>query len=416
MIRIGFALGIALLLLSGPHAALGDAASDIQAQIQENNRQLDALKAEIAEFQKQLNALGTQKNTLQSAISSLALSQKKLASEIQATQNKIGSANLKIKELTFSIGDTEETIAANQYAIAKALRSVAENERMPLVVQVISSHTLSDAWQAADEAVQFNRALGEDIKDLRTARTELASDRDEVTKAKNDLVALQNDLTLQRKSVELQKAAQQKLLTDTKNQESAYQSLLAQKQAEEKKFEATLFDLESQLQYILDPSKIPPAGKGVLRWPLSDVFITQQFGKTSSSQRLYASGTHNGVDFRARIGTPVRAALMGTVIGVNYGSVRNCQYGKWVLVEHPNGLTTLYAHLSEISVAKGATVTTGQLIGFSGDTGYAIGPHLHFTVYAAEAVSFKQYTCWNKAVVTIPIAPVNAYLDPLAYL
>ena len=142
----------------------------------------------------------------------------------------------------------------------------------------------------------------------------------------------------------------------------------------------------------------------------------RQFGKTSSSQRLYVSGTHNGVDFRAFIGTPVRATLSGTVIAVNYGAVANCQYGKWVLIKHSNGLATLYAHLSDISVQKGTAVATSQVIGFSGDTGYATGPHLHLSLYLAEAISFKQYQCKNGSVVTIPVAPPAAYLDPLAYL
>ncbi len=404
------------LLLPVPQRALADMASDIQAQIDANNRQLETLKAEIASFQKQLIAVGAKKNTLQSAVDTLALSQKQLATQIQATQNKIASANLKIKELTLSIGNKEELISANQDAIGKALRSVAQDEGMSLIAQIISSSSLSDAWVAADHAVQFNRALRDDISKLRVVRTELTNNRDEVTAAKNELVALQNELSLQKKSIDLQKAAQQKLLVDTKNEESNYQKILAAKQAEQKTFESALFELESQLQYALDPSSIPPAGKGVLRWPLKDVFVTQLFGKTSSSKRLYTSGTHNGVDFRAPIGTPVFAALTGTVWATNLGAVQNCQYGKWVLVKHPNGLATLYAHLSEIRVQKGNTVTTGQVVGFSGNTGYAIGPHLHFGVYVADAVSFKNYTCWNKAVVNIPIAPINAYLDPMVYL
>lgn len=399
-----------------PSISYAQSATDLQAQIDANSRQIEILQAEIASFQKELDVLGTKKNTLQSTISSLAISQKKLASEIKVTQSKIASANLKIKELTLSIGDKEESISEDQDAIAKALRSIAENEQVPLVAKLISSDSLREAWQTADYAVQFNRALADDIKDLRAVRTELTENRDAVSATKKSLVILQNDLSLQKKSVELQKTAQQKLLSDTKNQESVYQKIIADKRAEEAAFEASLFELESRLQYVLDPSHIPQAGTGVLRWPLSDVLITQQFGKTSSSQRLYASGTHNGIDFRARIGTPVRASLSGTVQAINQGSVRNCQYGKWVLIKHNNGLATLYAHLSDISVQNGTVVSTGQVIGFSGDTGYAIGPHLHFTVYIAEAVSFKQYACWNKSFVTIPIAPVNAYLNPLSYL
>ncbi|OGG76421.1 hypothetical protein A2950_01670 [Candidatus Kaiserbacteria bacterium RIFCSPLOWO2_01_FULL_55_19] len=399
-----------------PTISYADTLSDIQAQIEANNQQLETLKAEIAAYQRQLDGLAVEKNTLQSTVNSLALSQKQLATQIQVTQNKISSANLKIRELSNSIGDKETLIAADQNAIAKALRIMAEGERQPLITQLISSRSLGDAWQAAESMIQFNRALGEDVKELRAVRTELAGDRDDVTAEKQKLVSLQNELSLQKKSTDLQKAAQQKLLADTKNQEGAYQKIVASKKAEEASFEAMLFELESQLQYVLDPNSIPPAGKGVLRWPLASVFITQQFGKTSSSQRLYVSGTHNGVDFKAPIGTPVHAALTGTVMATNLGAVPNCQYGKWVLIKHLNGLATLYAHLSEVSVQQGSTVTTGQVIGFAGNTGYAIGPHLHFGVYIAEAISFKNYICWNKAVVNIPIAPINAYLNPLVYL
>lgn len=389
---------------------------DLQAQITANNSQLESIKADIVAYQKQLDALGTKKNTLQSTISSLAISQKQLASQIQLTQNKIASANLKIRQLTNSIGDKEAAITADQDAIAKALRSIAGNEQTPLIAQIISSDTLGEAWRVADEITQFNRALSNNIRDLRAIRVELANNRDAVTKAKADLVVLQNDLSLQKKSVDIQKIAQQKLLADTKNQESTYQKIVANKKIEEAAFEAAIFKLESQLQYAFDPSRVPPAGKGILRWPLSIVSITQQFGKTSSSQRLYVSGTHNGVDFRAMIGTPVRAALSGVVLAVNYGAVPNCQYGKWVLIKHSNGLATLYAHLSDISVQKGTMVATGQVIGFSGDTGYATGPHLHLSLYLAEAISFKQYQCKSGSVVTIPVAPPAAYLDPLSYL
>ncbi len=399
-----------------PTVSYAQSAADLQAQIDANNRQLDVLKADIVVFQQQLDAVGTKKNTLQSTISSLTLSQKQLATQIQITQNKIASANLQIQQLTLSIGNKEASIASNQKAIVKALRRIAENEQTPLVASIIFTHTLSEAWQVTDEALQFNKALSDNINNLRATRTVLTNNRDEVAKVKASLVAFQTDLTLQKKSVELQKIEQQKLLVDTKNQETTYQKLLVAKKAEEARFEAALFELSSQLQYVLDPSRIPPAGKGILRWPLSNVFITQQFGRTSSSQRLYLSGTHSGVDFRAPIGTPVRAALSGVVLAINYGAVQNCQYGKWVLIKHSNGLATLYAHLSDISIQKGDAVSTGQVIGFAGNTGYSTGPHLHFGVYVSEAILFKQYTCWNKLVVTIPIAPVNAYLDPLSYL
>jgi murein DD-endopeptidase MepM/ murein hydrolase activator NlpD len=430
------------VILGTPSSAIADTASDLQAQINANNAQLEALKAEIAEYQKQLDAVGTKKNTLQSTVNSLTLSQKQLATQIKVTQNKIASANLQIRELTLSIGDKEATIASNQEAIAKALRTIAETEEAPLVAQLISSDTLGEAWQVADQAILFNRALGDDIESLRAARTVLSENRDRVTKTKAELVALQKDLTLQKRSVDASKAAQQQLLVQTKNQEANYQKLIAQKQAAEKSFEQELVNLQGQLNLIVHPDLLPRVGSGVLGWPFSNTFmfnctqrksvfgnlfcISQFFGNTpfsTANPQVYNGKGHNAIDIAAPIGTPVYASLGGTVLGTgNTDLVRGCySFGKWIMVVHGNGLSTLYSHLSTIDVVKGQQVSTGQLLGLSGMTGYATGPHIHFGVYATEGTQILTLKQFRGATVgcanaTMPVATLSAYLNPLSYL
>lgn len=425
-----------------PPISYAQSAADLQSQIDTNNQQLDILKAEIAAFQKQLDAIGTKKNTLQSTISSLALSQKQLATQIQITQNKIAGANLQIQQLTLSIGDKESLIATDQTAIAKALRTIAQGEQTSFVTQLISSDSFGGAWQAVDQTMQFNRALGDDISDLRTVRTELATNRDAVTKTKAQLVSLQNDLTVQKRSVDASKVAQQKILTDTKNQESNYQKLIAQKQAAEKSFEQELINLQGQLNLVVHPGLLPKVGSGVLSWPFSNAFmfnctqrkkifgnlfcVTQYFGNTAFSTanpQIYNGNGHNAIDIAAPIGTPVYASLDGTVLGTgNTDLVRGCySFGKWIMVTHGNGLSTLYAHLSEIDVTKGQQVNTKQLIGLSGMTGYATGPHIHFGVYATEGteiMTLKQFrgSTSGCANATMPVATLTAYLNPLSYL
>jgi murein DD-endopeptidase MepM/ murein hydrolase activator NlpD len=77
----------------------------------------------------------------------------------------------------------------------------------------------------------------------------------------------------------------------------------------------------------------------------------------------------------------------------------------------------MYAHLSSFAVAKGDIVKSGQVIGYSGNTGYSTGPHLHFTVYASQGVKVMQYTSSVSCKhATIPIADPKAYLDPMLYL
>jgi len=442
--RVFFCLGFFVVLSAAffPSISYADAVSDIQSRIDENQRQRDALEAEIAAFQSQLDALGAKKNTLQSTISSLTLSQQQLAAQIKVTQNKIASANLQIQQLSLSIGDKESTIAANQSAIAKTIQSVAADERMPLIAGLISANSLSDAWRAADEAIQFNRALSDDIDSLRTARAELADNRDAVSAEKAKLVSLNAQLTVQKRSVDASKATQQKLLSDTKNQESTYQKLVAQKQAAEKAFEQELADLQNQLNLIVHPNLLPRVGSGVLSWPFSGAYmlncsgrksvfgnlfcITQYFGNTpfaTANPQVYNGHGHNAIDISAPIGTPLLASLGGTVLATgNTDLVRGCySFGKWVMIVHGNGLNTLYSHLSSIDVEKGQQVSTGQLIGLSGMTGYATGPHLHFGVYATEGtqiMTLRQFRGASKgcADAPMPVATLDAYLNPLSYL
>lgn len=435
-------------LLPSASPVRADTASDIQAQIDAHNAQIKALEADIAAFQKELDTLGTKKTTLQSAINALALSQKQLASQIQVTRNKISSANLRIQELSSSIGDKEASITVNKNAIAKALRSVAAGERESLVSVLISAHSFTEAWQAADEVLLFNRALGDDIRNLRAARTELATNRDAVTKQKTQLVSLQNDLALQKRSVDASKVAQQQLLVQTKNQESNYQKLIAQKQAAQESFEQQLANLEGQLALVVHPGLLPKVGSGVLSWPFDNAFglkctgrkttfgnlfcITQYFGDTAfatANPQIYNNQGHNAIDIGTPDGTAVTAALSGTVLAAGNTDLsrdaqgRQCySFGKWVMLKHGNGLSTLYAHLSEIDVSPGQSVATGQVIGLSGRTGYATGPHLHFGVYATEGTQimtlgkFRGLSGTPCANASMPVASRDAYLNPLSYL
>ncbi|MEU3463028.1 M23 family metallopeptidase [Streptomyces sp. NPDC006733] len=89
---------------------------------------------------------------------------------------------------------------------------------------------------------------------------------------------------------------------------------------------------------------------------------------------MWSSGYHTGVDFTASTGTPVHAVGAGTVVTAGFDSA----YGNNVVIRHSDGIYTLCAHLSSLSVSVGQTVTTGEQIGLSGATGNVTGPHVHF--------------------------------------
>ena len=86
---------------------------------------------------------------------------------------------------------------------------------------------------------------------------------------------------------------------------------------------------------------------------------------------------HKGVDIAAPQGTTVYSAAEGEIVRIGHQPEG---YGNFIEMRHPNGMTTMYAHLSRIDVASGDRVLAGERIGLVGSTGYSTGPHLHFEV------------------------------------
>ena len=112
-------------------------------------------------------------------------------------------------------------------------------------------------------------------------------------------------------------------------------------------------------------------------YPLNTQIITSYFGNRRIN---YAIRFHDGVDFSARVGETVMAAMDGIVTI----AVFHRQHGNYIVISHSNGYRTLYSHLSLISVKEGDIVKKGQKIGESGNTGNSTGPHLHFSIYDPE--------------------------------
>ncbi|MDD4988930.1 MAG: peptidoglycan DD-metalloendopeptidase family protein [Candidatus Pacebacteria bacterium] len=394
-------------------------AEELQQKIDERNNLIAQLETEIAKYSSAVGKISAQAQTLKNAIALLDTSISKLEAEIKLTQNKISSTSLTIESLQNQITDKQKKIEHDQLAIKETLRQQEYSESTSLVETLLNNTNLSRFWDEVATLEKFRSEVRDAEISLAQEKKDLEDQQNQVSVKKKALVDYQSQLADQKKIIEGSKADKAKVLTQTKSQETAYKNIIGQKTAQKNAFEQELFDFESQLKIAIDPNSIPSTRPGVLSWPLAHIVITQLFGKTVDSKRLYASGTHSGVDFGTPIGTPVKAAMGGTVVGVgNSDLYRGCQsFGKWIMIAHPNGLSTLYGHLSLQKVIKGDVVATGQLIAYSGNTGYSTGPHLHFGVYATQGVKIEPYPAGSYCKgALLPIAAHEAYLDPLIYL
>lgn len=424
-----------------PEEARAQTEAEIKTQIEEHAERIRKIEAEIAEAEKQRQILNGQSRSLQSVIRDLDISRNQTSSQINLTETRISSTNLKLEELSYNIEDTEQLIALDRRTLGKSIRNMAEAGEVTLIEQVFASESLTDAWSAIDDAAALNDALRANVANLTAAKAELEGQIVDVDAKKQELTSLRSNLTTQKQSLDVQRSERDRLLQQTKNQESVYQSLIAQKQAERKIFEQALSALENSLASI-GQGAAPSAQTGVLAWPYSASFaesckgkagvlgnsncITQYFGNTAfatANAQIYNGSGHNAIDIGMPVGTPVLSALSGTVMGTgNTDAVPGCySFGKWVVVKHANGLATLYSHLSSISVSAGQAVSTGQTLGLSGMTGYATGPHLHFGVYASAGIQLMTLGEYRGATTpcaraTMPVAPKDAYLNPMSYL
>jgi murein DD-endopeptidase MepM/ murein hydrolase activator NlpD len=396
-----------------------------QIEIDKRNEEIIRLENEIKQYQGQIEITAKEAVSLKGLIKQLDLTRAKLATDIKLTEKKISGTNITLSTLGAQIEDKNKKVRNNLEAIAKNIRIVAEIEGESTIETMLSESSFSDAWLAVDQAVQFEEAVKNRIEDLRSIKQSLVKDKTAAETVRKNLVNLKGNLGDQKTLVEQNKSEKNKILKETNSKESNYKKLLADRMEKRNQLEAEILDFESRLKLDVDISKLPHVGKGILAWPLTAVKITQYFGNTpfaTQNPQVYRGMGHNGIDFGAPIGTPIKSASGGVVYGTGNTdtSCYGVSYGKWVLIKHDNGLATLYAHLSLIKVSAGDIINSGDVIGLSGNTGYSTGPHLHFTVYAAAAVHISGPTEYKSKIcgtyLRLPVAPRAAYLNPLSYL
>lgn len=397
----------------------------LKKSIASKNEEIKKIEEEIERYKKQIEQTGQQTTTLKGVVKTLETTKAKLTADINLTGKKIQATNLNIERLGMAIGDKKDRIVKGMQVLESALRKTNELDLRSPVEVILANEKLSDGWNDLIDLEKFQEGINDQLSLLKSLKRELENNKAQTEAEKKNLSSLKSQLTDQQKIVEQNKQQQNKLLTDTKNKESEYRKILASRLAKKEELENEILEFESQLKISVDSSLLPQTGSGVLGWPLKSLRITQYFGNTSFSTKnpqVYNGMGHNGVDFGASLGTPVKSAGLGTVTdtGNTDNQCYGVSYGKWVLVRHTNGLSTLYAHLSLIKVSPGEAVQKGDILGYSGNTGYSTGPHLHFAVFASQAVHVSGPTEYKSRIcgtyLKIPVAPKSGYLNPLSYL
>lgn len=342
--------------------------------IEAGNAATQKYEDQIKELEKTQKELLAKIKNIESEASETFENKQYLDSLITTVNSKIQAAEALCSELETQISDTEADIAEHEKLIEASTEKIKERMRANHEEGNASYLSVLLGAEGVDDFLsrleKVNTILEYDKKTLAEYKTEKADL--EAKKAElEDSKKLQEDTLATLKS---DKAENERLASEAESYFSKLSNDKAAATAEYNKAKAAEEALDAQLQAMLaqianqNSSQVTAAGEYM--WPLpAGGYISCYFGDTDPGGR-----PHYAMDIAISAGTPIYASNDGSVVTAAWHS----SYGNYILLDHGNGKSTLYAHCSGLAVSSGQSVSKGQVIGYVGSTGYSTGNHLHF--------------------------------------
>lgn len=363
-LRSGLAVFLSLVLLIGViFPVYADNVQEQQRKLQDVNRQIDQQRSNVNQAKKK-------EKTVIGQISGLD-------QDINKTEAEIKQIDDRIAFLEKSIAKTEEDIKVSEEALAE--QSDILSERLVFIYEEGGDVSYLEVLLSATDIKEFltrydflNMIVEQDvelIKEINKEKKELALKKCDLEIKQKELMNIQTSQISQKEILDSQKEEKQKLLGNVRQEKKALEQALDE-------LERTSRQLETIIRQYQSGSTGSQVGTGVFTWPTPG--YTQR--TSPYGMRLHPilgeRRMHTGIDIKAPMGATIVAADSGTVMFAGWMS----GYGQVIIIDHANGLSTLYAHQSSFLVSKGTNVSKGQAIGKVGSTGWSTGPHLHFEV------------------------------------
>jgi murein DD-endopeptidase MepM/ murein hydrolase activator NlpD len=369
---VGFLLLLVMAFLVGGHPVVGTEVEDLQTE-------LDAYKARLAEVQAKLDETNNYHSDMLNQLDEMNAQMYGLEADFSFYQGKMVEVSSTIDQISTSIQtkDAEVKVIAmqleeRQALLAQRLGTLYKLNRGKYLQILLSS---SDFQQFGARLTYFQRVFREDqgllqeTKDLVTnlnAEKNQLQEQNDLLKAQHEQYAYLKDQTAQKQSQLEGEMAPKKasLVLAAEDQASleGQQSELTQAIGQD---QAYIAELLSQHTFVYTGE----SGSSGLAWPIGGP-INSYFGWRDWGD------FHRGIDIGAAYGSPVAAAASGVIVTADYLGT----YGNIVIIDHLDGISTVYAHLSGFAVGTGEQVEQGQVVGWIGLTGLTTGPHLHFEV------------------------------------
>lgn len=385
--RLFAALNILALLVPSLAMAQEDGTvkqeiDSLNSQVKQKEQRINEINGIIGKYRTRIEEQNAAQSSLQNQLAILEnrILEKELA--LERTRSQIDLASLELQRLKVQITSEEQRLERRRDALAGVIAEMQDAQSVGLLESFVARQSLSEFFTRMDELSGVENDLTEATGAVRELRNGLEKKQKETEQYRATLQSQQVELRKEQELLEIDQGAKSSLLSETQDQESEFQRILfelRQQKQEEANDAARIEDLIKDKLDTID--KALARGDVLLNWPVKALRgISAKFHDPSYPFRKLFE--HPGTDIPVTVGTPVRSAAGGYVAFNRTGK----QYGNYIMVIHPGGISTVYAHLKSFVAKPDTYVERGDIIGYSGGrpgdagAGLSTGPHLHFEV------------------------------------
>lgn len=367
-----------------------DDIEQLNEQIEEKRNKIKQLEESIEEYKDKINEKRLEAVSLGNQLSILDNRKAQVELDIELTENKLEAINLEIDILEEEIVEKETQVESQKQIIAELVRTIYYNQNKNIIEIFAAYDNFSDFYNQLQYLYTIEQDLGQSAKGLRVAKEELETQQDQKNDMRLAFESVKEELDAKKEELDEQAFLKQNVLAQTEASEMQYQTLVASLRSQYQQIEGEITSIEAQVRQRLEEQQrldkldeVLVADPSKLSWPTPSRYITARFRDPDYPYRHVFE--HNAVDIRAAQGTPLKSAASGYVARTKRCSSASCY--SFVMLIHSNGLSTVYGHMSQITVSEDQFVGRGDVIGYSGGMPgtvgagpFVTGPHLHFEV------------------------------------
>ena len=376
------------------------ASAATSAEIQ---KQIDALKAENKEIQKQIDAIQAKYDANFSDMEDTVAQKEAIDTEIALLNTQVETINEQISAYSQLIADTQEELDAAEILLSQLseahrerVRAMEEEGGLTYWEVIFKANSFTDLLDRLTMIEEIDAADQKRLQEMRVAADIVSATQMNLAAEKESLESTRLELAEAEKTLEERRTESDALLQTLLSQQEEFQLMLDESEALQDELMIEIAGKEKELkeakydEYLAKlalQGENPPSDATWIT-PVSGARLTSPFGMRLHPVLGY-NRMHNGIDLACAQGTPIYATRAGKVTTASYQAGGA---GYYVSINHLDGFSSIYMHMTHFVVSAGQSVAAGQLIGYVGSTGISTGPHLHFGIsYAGTYVNPLAY-------------------------